>query len=161
MRTTSGPAGVASTPSSIIASTTSFATGRSSWKPHRHPRPRDSTTAPSGAAATAAPGSNSPIRFARSIRWTVEHGHANNFANDYSSVAYWYQTEPHAPFPELPSRDAMRPPLAPPYAEAREALGAAFRRALAEKPIQAALESLAAAGESFYAGRFAEALRKL
>ena len=32
-----------------------------------------------------------PIRFDRSLRWTIEHGHANNFANDYSSVAYWYQ----------------------------------------------------------------------
>lgn len=43
-----------------------------------------------------------PIRFQRSIRWTIEHGHANNFENDYSSVAYWYQTEPHKPFPQLP-----------------------------------------------------------
>jgi hypothetical protein len=43
-----------------------------------------------------------PIRFRKSIRWTIEHGHANNFENDYSSVAYWYQTEPHAPFPSLP-----------------------------------------------------------
>jgi hypothetical protein len=104
---------------------------------------------------------NDPIRFARSIRWTVEHGHANNFANHYASVAYRYQSEPHATFPQLPERDAMRPPLAPPYAEAREALGAAFRRALAEKSIQGALESLAPAGESFYAGRFADALRQL
>ncbi|MBA7709373.1 hypothetical protein ES703_118290 [subsurface metagenome] len=32
---------------------------------------------------------------------TIEHGHANNFENDYSSVAYWYQLEPHAPFPQL------------------------------------------------------------
>lgn len=44
-----------------------------------------------------------PIRFRRSIRWTIEHGHANNFENDYSSVAYWYQTEPHNPFPPLPA----------------------------------------------------------
>jgi len=43
-----------------------------------------------------------PIRFRKSIRWTIEHGHANNFENDYSSVAYWYQTEPHQPFPPLP-----------------------------------------------------------
>jgi len=44
-----------------------------------------------------------PVRFRRSIRWTIEHGHANNFENDYSSVAYWYQTEPHKPFPVLPA----------------------------------------------------------
>jgi type 1 glutamine amidotransferase len=43
-----------------------------------------------------------PIRFQKSVRWTIEHGHANNFENDYSSVAYWYQTEPHKPFPPLP-----------------------------------------------------------
>ena len=49
-----------------------------------------------------------PIRFRRSIRWTIEHGHANNFENDYSSVAYWYQTEPHRPFPSLPARPAPR-----------------------------------------------------
>ena len=42
-----------------------------------------------------------PIRFTTSIRATIEHGHANNFANHYSSVAFWYQTEPHAPFPKL------------------------------------------------------------
>jgi len=35
-----------------------------------------------------------PIRFDRSIRYTIEHGHANNCENDYSSVAYWYQLEP-------------------------------------------------------------------
>jgi hypothetical protein len=102
-----------------------------------------------------------PIRFTRAIRWTVEHGHANNFANDYASVAYWYQSEPHAPFPGLPERDAMRPSLAPPYQEAREALGAAFRAALGRLRIQEALMSLARPGESFYAGRFVDALRML
>jgi len=45
-----------------------------------------------------------PIRFHKSIRWTIEHGHANNFENDYSSVAYWYQLEPHRPFPKLPAQ---------------------------------------------------------
>jgi len=60
-----------------------------------------------------------PIRFDRSLRWTIEHGHANNFGNDYTSVAYWYQTEPHAPFPALPERDAMRPPLPDGFDEVR------------------------------------------
>ena len=50
-----------------------------------------------------------PVRFQKSIRVTIEHGHANNFANDYSSCAFWYQTEPHAPFPPLPSAPARRP----------------------------------------------------
>ncbi len=43
-----------------------------------------------------------PIRFTSSIRHTIEHGHANDQSNDYSSVAYWYQAEPHKPLPELP-----------------------------------------------------------
>jgi hypothetical protein len=42
-----------------------------------------------------------PIRFRESIRVTIEHGHANDLSNDYSSTAYWYQTEPHGPFPAL------------------------------------------------------------
>jgi hypothetical protein len=43
-----------------------------------------------------------PIRFRKSIKVTIEHGHANDLANDYSSVAYWYQDEPHGPFPAMP-----------------------------------------------------------
>jgi len=35
-----------------------------------------------------------PIRFSTSIRVTIEHGHANDQGNDYSSVAYWYQRTP-------------------------------------------------------------------
>jgi hypothetical protein len=42
-----------------------------------------------------------PIYFEKSIRVTIEHGHANNLTNDYASTAYWYQTEPHKPFPSL------------------------------------------------------------
>jgi len=42
-----------------------------------------------------------PIYFERSIRVSIEHGHANNLSNDYSSTAYWYQAEPHKPFPPL------------------------------------------------------------
>ena len=42
-----------------------------------------------------------PVYFRESIRVTIEHGHANNQSNDYSSVAYWYQAEPHKPFPAL------------------------------------------------------------
>jgi hypothetical protein len=42
-----------------------------------------------------------PVHFRESIRVTIEHGHANNLSNDYSSTAYWYQTEPHRAFPPL------------------------------------------------------------
>jgi len=52
-----------------------------------------------------------PIIFRRSIRFSIEHGHGNAQSNDYSSVAYWYQREPHKSFPEmLPV--ALRLPLA-------------------------------------------------
>ena len=37
-----------------------------------------------------------PVHFSKSIRVTIEHGHANDQSNDYSSVAYWYQLEPTA-----------------------------------------------------------------
>lgn len=50
-----------------------------------------------------------PVCFTRSIRVTIEHGHANLQNNDYSSTAYWYQTEPHKPFPPLPPAVARRP----------------------------------------------------
>jgi hypothetical protein len=39
-----------------------------------------------------------PVRFERSIRVSIEHGHANRRSDDYSSTAYWYQAEPHKPF---------------------------------------------------------------
>jgi hypothetical protein len=39
-----------------------------------------------------------PMPFERSIRVSIEHGHANKRSDDYSSVAYWYQEEPHVPF---------------------------------------------------------------
>jgi hypothetical protein len=44
----------------------------------------------------------SPITFEKSIRVTIEHGHANHRADNFYSTAFWYQTEPHAAFPALP-----------------------------------------------------------
>lgn len=43
-----------------------------------------------------------PVRFRKSILVTLEQGHGNDKANDYSSVAFWYQLEPHREPPELP-----------------------------------------------------------
>ena len=37
-----------------------------------------------------------PVRFAREIKVTIEHGHGNHLANEMSSVAYWYGDEPRA-----------------------------------------------------------------
>lgn len=35
-----------------------------------------------------------PVRFEKSIRVTIEHGHANHLSDDWSTTAYWYQTLP-------------------------------------------------------------------
>jgi len=50
-----------------------------------------------------------PIPFKKSIRVTIEHGHANDRSDFDSSTAYWYQTEPHKPFPALASVTARLP----------------------------------------------------
>ena len=47
-----------------------------------------------------------PVRFERSIRVTIETGHNNALANDYSSTAYWYQVGRADPLPVLPPVDA-------------------------------------------------------
>lgn len=52
---------------------------------------------------------NDPVRFRKSIRMSIEHGHANNFANDYSSTAFWYQSDPHKAFRALPPAAQRRP----------------------------------------------------
>jgi hypothetical protein len=104
---------------------------------------------------------NDPIRFTTSIRWTLEHGHANNFANEYTSVAFWYQDAPHAAFPSLPERDAMHPPLPPIYEEARTAFFAAAREALRFLPDDPRTLKMSQISELYYAGHFASALERL
>ncbi len=49
-----------------------------------------------------------PVAFHKSIRFQIEHGNGNppfRSGNYYYSVAYWYQNEPHAPFPRLASAE--------------------------------------------------------
>jgi hypothetical protein len=52
---------------------------------------------------------DSPIPFTKSLRATIEHGHANHRSDNFYSVAYWYQTEPHAAFPPLPPVEQRLP----------------------------------------------------
>ena len=54
---------------------------------------------------------DSPIPFTQSFKATIEHGHANHRSDNYYSVAYWYQAEPHAPFPPLPPVERRLPEL--------------------------------------------------
>jgi hypothetical protein len=56
---------------------------------------------------------DSPIPFSKSLRATIEHGHANHRSDNFYSVAYWYQKEPHAAFPPLPSVEQRLPRLYP------------------------------------------------
>ena len=50
-----------------------------------------------------------PIPFQKSLKFTIEHGHANDRSDNWSSVAFWYQEEPHAPFPALPPVEERLP----------------------------------------------------
>jgi hypothetical protein len=43
-----------------------------------------------------------PVCFRKSLRVTIEHGHNNHRSDDYAGTAYWYQAEPHKPFPAFP-----------------------------------------------------------
>ncbi|MFX1340682.1 MAG: DUF2961 domain-containing protein, partial [Promethearchaeota archaeon] len=46
--------------------------------------------------------------FHKNIKVKIEHGHANQRSDDWSSTAYWYQTEPHKMFkPLLPVNDRL------------------------------------------------------
>ncbi len=54
---------------------------------------------------------DSPVTFTKSMKASIEHGHANVRSDNFYSVAYWYQTEPHQPFPPLPSMDDRIPTL--------------------------------------------------
>ncbi|HKN37176.1 MAG TPA: glycoside hydrolase family 172 protein [Terriglobales bacterium] len=52
---------------------------------------------------------NDPIHFQKSIRVTIEHGHNNNFENDYTATAFWYQQDPHKTFPVMASAKERLP----------------------------------------------------
>jgi len=50
-----------------------------------------------------------PIRFKKSLVFSIEHGKNNEQALEIATVAYWYQSEPHKPFPTLPSVEKRIP----------------------------------------------------
>lgn len=49
------------------------------------------------------------ISFTSSLQFSIEHGDQNAEVADYSSTAYWYQLEPHAPFPVMAPPSARIP----------------------------------------------------
>jgi len=54
-----------------------------------------------------------PVRFEKELKVTIQAlgwqsgGRYLPLEDDIASVAYWYQTEPHAAFPSLPAKDAL------------------------------------------------------
>ena len=54
---------------------------------------------------------DNPITFRESIKFTIEHGHANDRADNFYSVGYWYQSEPYTEFPALPAVNDRIPAL--------------------------------------------------
>ncbi|WP_197536859.1 glycoside hydrolase family 172 protein [Pseudothermotoga hypogea] len=56
-----------------------------------------------------------PIRFKQNLKVTIQalgwwpNGRFQPLTDDIASVAYWYQVEPHAPFPQLPSAEERWP----------------------------------------------------
>ena len=50
-----------------------------------------------------------PVYFEKSLRASIEHGHANSLTLDLATVAYWYQSEPHRPFPTILPKEQRRP----------------------------------------------------
>lgn len=67
----------------------------------------------SGRAAAYRFWTQDAIPFRRSLRFEILHGLKNAVRADYASVAYWYQEEPHGPFPSLPAFAARR--TTPPF----------------------------------------------
>jgi Protein of unknown function (DUF2961) len=54
---------------------------------------------------------DNPIAFQRYVRHTIEHGHADDRADYFYSVGYWYQSELYTDFPALPDAAARIPTL--------------------------------------------------
>ena len=54
---------------------------------------------------------DNPITFTKYLKHTIEHGHADHRADDYFSVAYWYQATPYTDFPALPPAESRIPRL--------------------------------------------------
>jgi hypothetical protein len=54
---------------------------------------------------------DNPVTFTKYLKHTMEHGHANDRADCFYSVAYWYQSEPYTDFPTLAGAAARIPTL--------------------------------------------------
>ncbi len=57
---------------------------------------------------------DNPVTFRRYLKHTIEHGHANNRSDWYSSCCFWYQDRPAQDFPALPPVAARVPRVSTP-----------------------------------------------
>jgi hypothetical protein len=79
-----------------------------------------------------------PVRFDNDLRVTIQclgwqsEGRYLPLRDDMASVAYWYQADPHAPFPSLPAREKLVLSWADPVPHA--ARGKAVRMEIAPSP---------------------------
>lgn len=56
---------------------------------------------------------DNPVTFQRYLKHTMEHGHANNRADNFYSCCYWYQDQPYTDFPSLPALSQRMPHVTP------------------------------------------------
>ncbi|MGI8989268.1 MAG: glycoside hydrolase family 172 protein [Bryobacteraceae bacterium] len=56
---------------------------------------------------------DNPVTFTSYLKHTMEHGHADDRADNFYSVCYWYQSEPYTDFPALPPAADRIPVLKP------------------------------------------------
>jgi hypothetical protein len=108
-----------------------------------------------------------PVRFTKRIKVTIEHGHANHLADDFSSTAYWYQKLPTPPFGIAPVEDRRprRPtgpgPAPPPHpttdAQRQARAGAAERNDAFQEARRAFLAGRAAETQASSEGNAAQA----
>jgi hypothetical protein len=52
---------------------------------------------------------DNPVTFERYLKYTIEHGHANDRGDNFFSVGYWYQAAPYTDFPAMPPLEARIP----------------------------------------------------
>jgi hypothetical protein len=56
---------------------------------------------------------DNPVTFTRYLKHTIEHGHANDRADNFYSCCFWYQDQPYTDFPALPSVAQRIPTVRP------------------------------------------------
>jgi hypothetical protein len=56
---------------------------------------------------------DNPVTFTKYLRHTIEHGHANDRADNFYSCAFWYQDQPFTDFPALPAVAQRMPAVIP------------------------------------------------